>query len=159
TAAMQGLHAALRANPDAADRLRTRLQTGAPNGVDHSRLSALVELYAGEDSRYLNLRGPAGTVRTLSYSRLLSEPSERADSAVADLSGKVVFIGVSELHSVTQTDSYDTVFSGEDGINVTGVEIGATAVADLAEQASPSRPASVATIEIIVIALALGAAA
>jgi adenylate cyclase len=89
---------------------------------------------------------------------LFSEPSESAD-ALGDLAGKVVFIGVSELHSVTQTDSYDTVFSGDDGINVTGVEIGATAVADLAEKASPRRPDSVAAIEVIVIALLLGAAA
>jgi adenylate cyclase len=159
TAAMQRLHAALRANPDAADRLRARLETNASSGIDNRRLSALVELYAGEDSRYLDLRGPAGTVRTLSYARLLSEPSERADTVFGDLSGKVVFVGVSELHSVTQTDSYDTVFSGDDGIDVTGAEIGATALADLAERASPRRPASVAAIEIIVIALALGAAA
>jgi adenylate cyclase len=152
TAAMQRLHAALRANPDAADRLRARLQAGASSGADNGRLRALLELYAGDDSRYLNLRGPAGTVRTLSYARLLS------DTPLGDLSGKIVFIGVSELHSVTQTDSYDTVFSGDDGINITGVEIGATAANDLAERASPRRPASVAVIEIIVIALALGAA-
>jgi adenylate cyclase len=156
---MQRLHAALRANPDAADRLRARLQTDRPNGGDNHRLSALVELYAGEDSRYLDLRGPAGTIRTFSYARLFSEPSESADTALGDLSGKVVFIGVSELHSVTQTDSYDTVFSGDDGIDVTGAEIGATAVADLAEEASPRRPGPVAAMEIIVIALALGAAA
>jgi adenylate cyclase len=89
---------------------------------------------------------------------LLTEPTASADAALGDLSGKIVFVGVSELHSVTQTDSYDTVFSGDDGINVTGAEIGATAVADLAEKTSPRRPASVAVIEIIVIALGLGAA-
>jgi adenylate cyclase len=66
TAAMQRLHAALRANPDAADRLRARLETNASSEVDDRRLSALVELYAGEDSRYLDLRGPADTIRTLS---------------------------------------------------------------------------------------------
>jgi adenylate cyclase len=159
TAAMQRLHAALRADPNAADRLRARLRTDTANGGDNSRLSALVDLYAGEDSRYLDLRGPAGTVRTFSYARLFSEPAESADTALGDLSGKVVFIGVSELHSVAQTDSYDTVFSGDDGINVTGAEIGATAVADLAEEASPRRLGSVAAIEITVVALALGAAA
>ena len=159
TIAMRRLHAALRARPDATNRLWTWLQTGGWQGSDAHRLSALVALYAGEDSRYLNLRGPAGTIRTLSYATLLSGSSERADSAIGDLSGKVVFIGVSELHSATQADSYDTVYSSLNGINVTGAEIGATAVADLAEKASPRRPGPVAVIEIIVIALALGAAA
>jgi adenylate cyclase len=158
-AAMARLHAALRAKPDAAGRLQARLQTDEWNGADKDRLSALVALYAGRDSRYLNLRGPAGTIRTLSYATLLSEASEHADTAVGDLSGKVVFVGVSELHSATQADSYDTVYSSLNGINVTGAEIGATAVADLAEHASPRRPGSVAAIEILVIALALGAAA
>src|SRR5262249_14429191 len=113
-----------------------------------------IALYAGEDSRYLNLRGPAGTIRTLSYATLISEAS-----GLGDLSGKIVFVGVSELHSATQADSYDTVYSSLNGINVTGAEIGATAVADLAEKPSPRRPGSVAAVEIIVIALALGVAA
>lgn len=158
TIAMRRLHAALRANPDASTRLQARLQTDEWSGADKQRLSALVALYSGDNSRYLNLRGPAGTVRTLNYATLLSEPSERATAAIGDLSGKVVFVGVSELHSATQADSYDTVYSSLNGINVTGAEIGATAVADLAEGMSPRRPGSVAAIEIIVIALALGAA-
>ncbi len=159
TIAMGRLHAALRAKPDASDRLWARLQTAEWNRADTQRLSALVALYAGNDSRYLNLRGPAGTIRTLSYATLISETPEHADTAIGDLSGKVVFIGVSELHSATQADSYDTVYSSLNGINVTGAEIGATAVADLAERASPRRPRPAAVIEIIAIALALGAAA
>jgi adenylate cyclase len=156
TIAMARLHAALRANPDAADRLRARLQTDEPTNAERRRLSALVALYAGEDSRYLDLRGPAGTVRTLSYATLFSE---HADTAIGDLSGKVVFVGVSELHSATQADSYDTVYSSLNGIDVTGAEIGATAVADLAEDASPRRLGSAAAIEIAVIALTLGVVA
>jgi len=156
TIAMAMLHAALRGNPDAADRLRARLQTDESNNAERRRLSALVALYAGEDSRYLDPRGPAGTVRTLSYATLFSE---HADTAIGDLSGKVVFVGVSELHSATQADSYDTVYSSLNGIDVTGAEIGATAVADLAEDASPHRLGSVAAIEITVIALTLGVVA
>jgi adenylate cyclase len=159
TAAMQRLHADLRAKPAVADRLRARLQTDEWNGADNHRLSALVALYDGEDSRYLNLRGPAGTIRTLRYASLFSESPERADTAIGDLSGKVVFVGVSELHSATQADSYDTIFSGVNGINVTGAEIGATALADLAEGASPRRPALAAMVEVLLVALMLGAAA
>jgi adenylate cyclase len=138
--AMQKLHAALRAEPGAADRLRARLRSEAWNDADKRRLSALIALYVGEDSRYLSFRGPAGSIRTLSYATLLSEPSERVDAAIGDLSGKVVFVGVSELHSAAQADSYDTVYSSLNGINVTGAEIGATAFSDLAEGMSPRRP-------------------
>jgi adenylate cyclase len=157
TAAMQSLHAALRVDPAAAERLRTRLNSDEFDGPVRHRLSALVSLYAGEDSRYLNLRGPAGTVRTLSYARLLSGSS--ADPAIGDLAGKVVFVGVSELQSVTQADAYDTVFSAINGIEVTGAEIGATAFSDLAEGLSPHRPVAESGIEILLVALALAAAA
>ncbi len=158
-AAMQKLHAALRADPDAAGRLRARLQDGGWNEADRRRISALLALYAGEDSRYLDFRGPAGSVRTISYAALFSESDKQAEAAIGDLSGKVVFIGVSELHSTTQADAYDTVFSGETGVNITGAEIGATAFADLAEEASPRRPVAAATIEMILVALSLGVAA
>jgi adenylate cyclase len=159
TAAMQRLHATIRSRPDAAERLRVRLQSADWSDADKRRLLALIALYAGEDSRYLNFRGPAGSIRTISYAALLSGPSETADTAIGDLAGKVVFVGVSELHSATQADSYDTVYSGLNGINVTGAEIGATAFADLAEGSSPRRPVGPAVVEIVLVALAIAAAA
>lgn len=158
-AAMQKLHAALRAKPDAAERLRARVQAADWSNPDKQRLLALIALYAGEDSRYLNFRGPAGSIHTISYAAALSGPSETADAAIGDLSGKVVFVGVSELHSASQADSYDTVYSGLNGINVTGAEIGATAFADLAEGSSPRRPVEVPVVEIVLVAFAIAGAA
>ena len=113
TAVMQKLHAALRARPDAADRLRVRLQSADWSDADTRRLLALIDLYSGGDSRYLNFRGPAGSIRTISYAALLSGPSETADTAIGDLSGKVVFVGVSELHSATQADCTTALFEPE----------------------------------------------
>jgi adenylate cyclase len=159
TIAMQRLHAAFRAKPETAGRLRARLQTGEWDGADKHRLAALIGLYAGEDSRYLNLRGPAGTVRTVKYASVFSDFPERPDPVFEDLSAKVVFIGVSELHSTTQADAYDTVFSALNGINVTGAEIGATAFADLAEESSPRSSVPAAIVEVLLVALLLSAAA
>jgi adenylate cyclase len=159
TVAMQRLHALLGANRDIADRLRARLQSAPWDDTLKHRLLALIALYAGENSRYLNLHGPAGTIRTISYATLLSEDSEPSQTAIGDLSGKVVFVGVSELHSASQPDSYDTVYSSLNGINVTGAEIGATAVSDLAEGLSPRRPIRAAEVEICLVALALAGAA
>jgi adenylate cyclase len=158
-AAMQALHAALRARPQSAEGLRERLRRSVLGEVERRRLAALVALYSGEDSRYLNFRGPAGSVRTLTYAALLADPPEQAGAAIGDLSGKIVFIGVSERASSNQRDAYDTVFSGTDGINITGVEIAATAYADLAQGTSPERSSAGAAAVFFVVALALGAVA
>lgn len=156
TIAMQKVHAVLRAKPDVVDRVRARLQSEPWSAADKHRLATLIALYAGDDSRYLNFRGPAGTIRTISYATLLSGSS---DTTIGDLSGKVVFVGVSELRSATQPDSYDTVYSGLNGININGAEIAATAFADLDEDLSPRRPVAAGVAEIVVVALVLGAAA
>lgn len=158
TGVMQQLHAAVRANPAATERLRARLRTEAWSDGDKRRLATLIALYAGDDSRYLNFYGPAGSIRTISYAKLLSGASTLAAPVIDSLSGKVVFIGASELHSTTQVDSYDTVYSTMSGINVSGVEIAATALANLAETSSPQRPAEAAVAEIVLVALALAGA-
>jgi adenylate cyclase len=150
-AAMTGLRQAMAADPGLAARLRASLEKSAVPDRDRPRLSRLIDLYAGADSRLLDFRGPPGTIRTIRYADILGMPT-------LDLDGKVVFVGLSELRSSNQIDSYDTVFSGENGINLSGVEIAATAFADLAEGASPRRPGSGAAISILAVALLLGAA-
>jgi adenylate cyclase len=151
--AMQALHNAMRKSDGAADRLRAALVSRYISDNDKHRLSALIGLYSEEDARYLNLRGPAGTIRTINYAALLAD---MPDEEIGDLSGKVVFIGVSELQSATQPDAYNTVFSRWNGIELSGVEIAANAYADLAEQMSPRRPVLSTVIIFLTVALVLG---
>jgi adenylate cyclase len=93
-------------------------------------LSALVRLYSGPDTYYLNFYGPPGSIRTIPFHQLLqSDPGSELD-----LSGKVVFVGESAsalVTSATQTDSYPTVFTTSEGVDLSGTEIGATAFANL----------------------------
>lgn len=93
-------------------------------------LDALVDLYSGADSRYLNYYGPPRTLRTIPYDRALHH------AASLDLAGKVVFVGFSERRQPEQHDIFQSVYSQRSGAILSGVEIGATAFANLLERTS-----------------------
>jgi adenylate cyclase len=104
---------------------------------------SLLSLYQSSDVAYLNFRGPARTIATVPYYEVLS-PLD-ADSQrrfVAEFNGKAVFVGFSAFSQPAQDrirDDYETVFSQASGLNLSGVEIAATAFADLLDD-RPVRP-------------------
>jgi adenylate cyclase len=125
-----------------ADRLRSRLETAAPGDGDATAplLRALVALYAGARDRYLNFYGPPGTISTVPYSKLVRQGLKDSFAPVGlttesdgapDLDDRVVFVGYSDLYEPDQPDRFYTVFTGEDGVDLSGVEIMATAFANL----------------------------
>ncbi len=128
---MGSLRRAIAGNPAAARRVMARLEPdgGGSARVD-SRHAALLGLYAGGDAYYLNFYGPPGTIETIPFHELLQERQSRRS-----LAGKVVFVGESASSFVTsaeqQGDTYVTVYSTADGIDLSGAEIGATAFANL----------------------------
>jgi adenylate cyclase len=85
---------------------------------------SLLELYAGDDVRYLNYYGPPRSVATLPYAEAL-----RADPG--SLAGRIVLVGFSEQLQHEQKDSFYSVFSDASGLNLSGVEIAATAIANM----------------------------
>jgi signal transduction histidine kinase/DNA-binding NarL/FixJ family response regulator len=103
---------------------------------------AIERLYAGPDSHFLNFYGPAGTIRHISYSRLVTPASRSppADENI-DLEGVAVFVGSSELDKPVQADHFRTVYTREDGVEMSGAEVAATAYANLLT-ATTLRPAS-----------------
>ena len=80
-------------------------------------------------SRYLNYYGPARTIRTIPYESVV------ANRATLDVAGKTVFVGYSDRQT-RQSDFFHSVFSERTGSNLSGVEIGATAFANMLEQRS-----------------------
>jgi adenylate cyclase len=97
-------------------------------------LRALVNMYAGTNHPYLNLYGPPHTVTAIPYHRALSSSQGFKD--------KAVFVGFSEQRQPEQKDGFYTVFSQDDsGLDISGVEIAATAFANLLEN-STVRPVS-----------------
>jgi adenylate cyclase len=103
-------------------------------------LRSLVNIYQGPKSRYLNFYGPPGTIDKISYYQLL-KPDQGSGSKQMklDLRGKAAFVGLSENIRLAQKDGFYTVFSQPNGVDISGVEIAASAFANLLED-NPIQP-------------------
>jgi adenylate cyclase len=119
------------------------------NGAAQPLIRALVALYDGPSNRYLNLYGPPGTIKTIPYHDLVEQDGQDTGLPVADLSGKVVFVGYSDLYEPDQPDRFYTVFTGADGIDLSGVEIMATAFANLLRDDALRQPSPAVTAALL----------
>lgn len=88
--------------------------------------ATLAGLYAGEASRYFNYYGAPGQFQALRFQDLL-----RAPVLAGALNDQLVFVGFAARDPVGQEDSFFTVFSDDAGLNLSGVELAATATANL----------------------------
>ena len=107
---------------------------GEPGGEAGPLLRALVALYSGDRSRHLNYYGPPFTIPTVSYRdalKVLESPA--TDGGGSAFREKAVFVGVSERSWPDQKDGFPTPFSEPSGLDLSGVEIAATAFANLLE--------------------------
>jgi adenylate cyclase len=113
------------------------------NSQEKRMISSLINLYSGSEIRYLNFYGPPRSVQTVPYHQaLLQLDHNPAESKYPDFNGKAVFIGFSAATQPEQgkvRDNYHTVFPNPDGLTISGVEIAATAFANLLEN-NPIRP-------------------
>ena len=106
------------------DAWQRRLATGTD--LQKDALRSLFRLYFDADTRYLNFYGPPRTVITVPYEQALA--GEGLDTA-----GKVVFVGFSEQFQPEQKDGFPSVYTDESGLDLSGVEIAATAVANMVD--------------------------
>lgn len=122
---MRELHSRLRENPQSLKQILNRLSDETTLSEQSKKtLTALIQAYSS-GSRFLNHYGPAKTITALSYSDFL-QPA----AALPDLQDKVVFIGGRDPFP-RQTDRFYTVYSNKDEVDISGVEIAATAFANL----------------------------
>ena len=104
------------------------------NPEKQALLRALITMYSSADSHYLNFYGPPQTITTLPYVQILHPERQFPGTRPAiDLHGKTVFIGYSERLQPEQLDEFLTVYSQNNGLHLSGVEIAATAFANLLE--------------------------
>ncbi|MEW7985954.1 MAG: adenylate/guanylate cyclase domain-containing protein [Candidatus Thiodiazotropha sp.] len=97
------------------------------SNLQRLRLEALLNLYTGDAHPYLNFYGPPGSIQTVPiHDALSATPTE-----LAKLRDKVVFIGYAGTYQPRQKDGFYTVFSQPNGLDLSGVEIAATAYANL----------------------------
>lgn len=120
--------------------------------------NALLALYAGNIERYLNYYGPPGTIPTLSYQAVIKGAELNSAPASLDVAGKVVFVGYSDLYDPGQPDRFFTVFTRDDGVDLSGVEIAATAFANLlTDQSVKPLDAGTTLLTLLLFGLVVGA--
>ena len=101
--------------------------------IKNDLLRALLKAYS-LNSHYLNFYGPPHTITTVPYFEVLQwGPKAAINANPVDFKGKAVFIGISEFLSSEQKDGFHTVFTQPNGLYLSGVEICATAFANLLE--------------------------
>lgn len=133
-------------DPGLADRM-LRAQS-APPGPRRDLVGALIGMYAGADSRYLDFYGPARTIATVPYSDVV----EPGDGKILPerVAGKAVFVGLSEQLRPEQKDGFNTVFSQATGVDIGGVEIAATAFGNLLERRHVEPPGAATHLGLVV---------
>jgi adenylate cyclase len=111
-------------------------------------LLALVDLYTGSTARYLNFYGPPGTLCTMAYEVALGEVD---GPRPCSLDGAVVFVGMgsARLGRAGQFDTYRTAYGDRDGIDFSGVEIHATAFANLLTGTTLRSPGTAGTLALL----------
>jgi len=124
------LRAIFNAEPLLSQRLNDQLQHEAElTPTQQLHIKALLALYSGAHRHYLNFYGPPWTIKTISYQQALATPADQLDIA-----NRAVFVGFSERLQPEQKDNMNTVYSQPDGLDLSGVEIAATAFANLLQQ-------------------------
>jgi len=104
-----------------------------------AELNSLIDVYKGPGSYYLNFYGPPRTVPTYSYADVLRIAPDSSVSASLDMDlfrDRVVFVGYSAETQPEQKDSFYSVYSQQSGLNIAGVEIAATAFANIVDRSS-----------------------
>ena len=127
-------------NPLLSDKMVKELAASSIDEHNKSVITSLIRMYQSPNSHYLNFYGPPGTIRTVPYFELV-QTRESAGGGEMDLDfkGKAIFVGLSERLRPEQKDGFYTTFSQPSGVDISGVEIAATAFANLLEDI-PVRP-------------------
>jgi adenylate cyclase len=92
---------------------------------------ALLDMYTSEESRFINYYGPARTITTIPYFKVIETLGDGLD-----FRGKAVFVGISEDFRAEQVGGFQTVFSGAEGTDLSSVELAATVFSNLLEGSS-----------------------
>src|SRR5688572_3991882 len=119
----------VRGNGALSDKLAADAVAASNNGAARTASArSLAALYAGSGTRLLNLHGPSGTIPAIGYDQVLgAAPGVNR----ARFRERVVFVGYGETEELEQIEHFATVFSSDDRADLSGVEIAATAFANL----------------------------
>ncbi len=136
--------------PQASEVARAALDEPPLSARESRLLNALLGLYRGASPAYLNFYGPPRTLRTLPFDEVLAASGDLSDT----FRNKVVFVGFSAEQQPDELDVFNTVFRERGGLDISGVEIAATAFANLLE-GSLIEPLPSAWFSLLIIAYSL----
>jgi adenylate cyclase len=134
-AVIQAIREMVRSEPEAVLGILEELenQTSSFDYKKRRYLKILLHMYRSPDSQYLNFYGPPGAILTIPFHQALNINTTFAGQNKFAFNKKAVFVGLSERFRPEQKDGFYTVFSQQDGLDISGVEIAATAFANLLE--------------------------
>jgi adenylate cyclase len=121
-------------DPGLAERVAVGIDTSDyfnANPKQRDRAHALAALYGGSADRYINFYGPPGTIPTVAYHDVLQAFGDQRQRQAELFRDRVIFVGYSDLFEPDQPDRFYSVFTGEDGVDLSGVEIMASSFANL----------------------------
>lgn len=90
----------------------------------------LADIHLGADKRYFNFYGPPGAFQTLRYESLAGDARAKLPGP-GSLRGKIVFLGFAEREIPESTEHFTTPFTTANSVKLSGVELAATAYANL----------------------------
>jgi adenylate cyclase len=131
---MQDIRFGFKELPGMTDRVLAEIQSELSKGDPASSrcMTALIKAYGGRAGYFADFYGPFGTIPTFDGDLLLKQELERLVRGPQEpFKDAVVFVGASGTSMTGQHDAHYTVFSRPDGIDLTGVEIAATAFGNL----------------------------
>ena len=149
---MTAVRAVIIERPALAQNLLTELQqpwVSAESAETRELLQSQVSMYTGSNERLLNFYGPPGTIKTIPYHAVINGSDPNVSAADLDFRDKVVFVGFSDLYDPGQVDRFYTVFTDDNSIDLSGVEIAATAFGNLLHDQSIITPNALNTLAIL----------
>jgi adenylate cyclase len=136
---MRTIRGVFEGDPLLAEDMLNAVEPAGPRPADAKNLQtlkALIKMYGGLHSRYINFFGPPRTIPTIPFYQALELGAQNERAPQIDLKDKAVFVGLSEIYLAERKDSFYTVFSQANGVFIGGVEIAATAFANMLEDSS-----------------------
>ncbi|KJV07724.1 CHASE2 domain-containing protein [Methylocucumis oryzae] len=147
---MGALRALFLNDPSLGQALRDTIAEDTELAIEqHDSVLALIGLYEGADDRYLNFYGQPGSILTIPYHLIAGANTEQV--TLPELKDKVVFVGFSDLYDPGQPDRFYTVYTNDDGVDLSGVEIAATAFANLYRSNAIHPPNLLEELSIVVV--------
>lgn len=139
TGVIRDIREIFKSEPLIAEKMLDALKYSESDAKTNRMLSSLIKMYAAVNRPYLNYYGPPRTITTIPYHEALQISDGMIGNKQTNVRDKAVFVGLSEILLTDKKDNFYTVFSQANDIFISGVEIAATAFANILED-SPVRP-------------------